>query len=90
MPSSPARSAAASTTKSVWAWRPPTTAQYIESQRQQGRRAETSEVTLELTYLAQLTRWLTAQQSLQYVVNPNTDPSRRDAFVASFRFEASF
>ena len=64
--------------------------QYIESQRQQGRRADTSEVTLELTYLAQLTRWLAAQQSLQYVVNPNTDPSRRDAFVASFRFETSF
>ena len=64
--------------------------QYIESQRQQGQRAQTSEVTIELTYLAQLTRWLTAQQSLQYVVNPNTDPSRRDAFVASFRFETSF
>ena len=64
--------------------------QYIESQRQQGQRAQTSEVTIELTYLAQLTRWLAAQQSLQYVVNPNTDPSRRDAFVASFRFETSF
>ena len=64
--------------------------QYIESQRQQGQRAQTSEVTIELTYLAQLTRWLTAQQSLQYVVNPNTDPTRRDALVASFHFEISF
>jgi porin len=64
--------------------------QYIKSQRQQGQRAETSEVTLELTYLAQLTRWLAAQQSVQYVINPNTDPSRRDALVASFRLEISF
>ncbi len=64
--------------------------QYIESQRQQGQRVETSEVTLELTYLAQLTRWLIAQQSVQYVINPNTDPSRRGALVASFRFEISF
>jgi len=64
--------------------------QYIESQRQQGQHAGTSEVTLELTYLAQLTRWLTAQQSVQYVINPDTVPSRRDALVASFRFEISF
>jgi porin len=64
--------------------------QYIESQRQQGQRVGTSEVTLELTYLTQLTRWLTAQQSVQYVINPDTVPSRRDALVASFRFEISF
>jgi len=64
--------------------------QYIDSQRQQGRRAETSEVAIELTYLAQLARWLAAQPSLQYVVNPNTDPTRRDAFVASFLFQISF
>ena len=64
--------------------------QYIASQRQQGRRADTSEVTLELTYLAQLTRGLTMQPSIQYVMNPGTDPERRDALVAVFRFELSF
>ena len=47
-------------------------------------------MTLELTYLAQLTRGLTMQPSIQYVMNPGTDPERRDALVAVFRFELSF
>ncbi len=65
-------------------------APYIESERNQGRDADDIETTIEITYLAQLASWLTVQPSVQHVVNPGTDPSRRDATAALLRFEVTF
>jgi len=48
------------------------------------------ETTLELTYLAPLTSWLSIQPDLQYVVNPNTDPRVPNAFVGLIRIELAF
>jgi len=48
------------------------------------------ETTLECTYLAPITSRLAVQPDLQYVIHPNTDPARKNALVASLRFELSF
>jgi porin len=47
---------------------------FIKAQRDQGMRERRSEVTLELTYLAQFGSHLAVQPDLQFVINPNTDP----------------
>jgi porin len=60
---------------------------YIDSERRQGRNAEPAETAIELTYLAPVRSWLSLQPSLQYVVNPGTDPARGNATVALLRFE---
>ena len=49
-----------------------------------------AEVTLELTYLAQLGVHLAVQPNLQYVMNPNTDPRIKNAVAFILRFELSF
>jgi porin len=48
------------------------------------------ETTLECTYLAPLTSRLAIQPDLQYVLHPNADLARKNALVASLRFELSF
>src|SRR5437867_6429578 len=63
---------------------------FIESQRKQGIREKRSEVTLELTYLAQLGVHLAVQPNLQYVMNPNTDPRIKNAVAFILLFELSF
>jgi len=63
---------------------------FIESQRKQGLREKRSEVTLELTYLAQLGAHLAVQPDLQFVMNPNTDPRIKNAVAFMLRFELSF
>jgi len=63
---------------------------FIESQRKQGIREKRSEVTLELTYLAQLGTHLAVQPNLQFVMNPNTDPRIKNAVALILRFELSF
>ena len=45
---------------------------------------------MELTYLAQLRSWLAVQPDLQYVVNPGTDPTHKNALVTMLRFEIAF
>ncbi|HCI14823.1 MAG TPA: hypothetical protein DFK12_13030 [Gallionellaceae bacterium] len=52
--------------------------------------SESSETVVELTYRAQLQSWLALQPSLQYIANPNMDPTLKDAWVVGFRIEASF
>jgi porin len=64
--------------------------EYIQLQRREGLRAERSEVTIELTYRFLATRWLYVQPDMQFVINPDTDPSRRNALVAGVRLTASF
>lgn len=51
------------------------------------RRAET---TFELSYLTELSKYLTVQPDLQYVMHPNTDPSLSNALVLQIRFEVAF
>ena len=63
--------------------------QFMEAQREQGMREQRSEVTLELTYLAQLGSHLAVQPDLQFVMNPNTDPRITNAVAFLLRFELS-
>lgn len=63
---------------------------YIESERTQGRDADSAETAIEFTYLAQIASWLTVQPSVQHIVDPGTDPSRSDATAALLRFEVTF
>jgi len=53
-------------------------------------RERRSEVTLELTYLAQFASHLAVQPDLQLVMNPNTDPGAKNAVAFILRFELSF
>jgi porin len=63
---------------------------FIDQQRKAGQRVDRVETTLELTYLAPLTSWLSIQPDLQYVVNPNTDPRVPNALVGLIRIELAF
>ncbi|HYY24808.1 MAG TPA: carbohydrate porin [Candidatus Udaeobacter sp.] len=63
---------------------------FIEAQRDQSMRAQRSEVTVELTYLAQFGSHLAVQPDLQFVINPNTDPRIKNALAFILRFELSF
>lgn len=57
---------------------------------QAGRGVNRAETTVELTYLAQVAKYLTVQPNLQYVIHPNTDPSIGNALVFQIRFEIAF
>ena len=63
--------------------------QFIEAKRAQGVREGRSEVTVELTYLAQITSRLAVQPDLQLVISPNTDPTVKNAVAFTLRFELS-
>ena len=63
--------------------------QFMDAQRTQGMREQRSEVTLELTYLAQFGSHLAVQPDLQFVMNPNTDPRITNAVAFLLRFELS-
>jgi len=63
---------------------------FIKAQRNQGMREQRSEVTFELTYLAQFGSHLAVQPDLQFVINPNTDPKIKNAVAFMLRFELSF
>ena len=60
---------------------------YLAQQAQFGIPTRKSETTIELTYLTQLKPWLVVQPDLQYVINPNTDPTRRNSLAFTLRFE---
>lgn len=47
------------------------------------------ETTIELAWRAQLTETVAVQPDIQYVINPGTNPSVRDAFIVGVRFEVS-
>jgi porin len=63
---------------------------YIAAQNQLGLAVRPSEVTIELTYLTQLNKQLAIQPDLQYVINPNTTPTIRNALMFQLRFEVAF
>lgn len=52
-----------------------------------GDTVESAEMTVELTYSAQLTDWLRIQPDIQYVINPGADPGLGNALVFGFQFE---
>src|SRR5262249_34355240 len=64
--------------------------EFIEAQRDQGIRLRKSEVTFELTYLAQFGSHLAVQPEFQFVMKPNTDPRIKNAVAFILRFEVSF
>lgn len=63
---------------------------YRRSQAAQNVATTSAETTVELTYLAQVSKHLTVQPDLQYVRHPDTDPSLAAAWVLQLRFELSF
>jgi len=62
---------------------------FIQAQRDQGMREQSSEVTWELTYLAQLNSHVAVQPDLQLVLRPNTDPTLKRALAFILRIELS-
>jgi porin len=65
-------------------------AHFAAQQSSAGLRVGRMETTLEFTYLAPLTSRLAIQPDLQYVLHPNADLARKNALVATLRFELSF
>jgi porin len=53
-------------------------------------RTDSRETTIELTYRAPITDWLTLQPDIQYIINPGFEPAFDNALVISLRFELSF
>jgi porin len=49
--------------------------------------ADRAETVVELTYRAPITKWLTIQPNVQYVINPGVEPSLRDALAFGLRTE---
>jgi porin len=60
---------------------------YITSSASNLDRAETN---VEFTYFAKICKGFSLQPDLQYIINPSTDPTLDNAFVASLRMEISF
>ncbi|MBL8201051.1 MAG: carbohydrate porin [Chromatiales bacterium] len=61
--------------------------EFKDSRRLDGLSTDSHETTIEFTYRAPITDWLTLQPDFQYVINPGTDPALDDAVVVSLRFE---
>jgi porin len=55
----------------------------------QGTASNAAETNVELTWRVPLSKWLAVQPDVQYVFNPSTDPTLRDALVVGIRFELS-
>ena len=52
--------------------------------------SDSSQTNVEATYRAQVYPWLTLQPTVQYISNPNMDPTLQDAWVAGIRTEINF
>ena len=63
---------------------------FRRARRAAGYAVADAEIALELTYRAGLTAWWTVQPSLQYIVNPGTEPGLSDAILVGLRFEVVF
>jgi porin len=63
---------------------------FIDQQQQNGVPVTGNETTLELTYLLQAGKHLALQPDLQYVIQPGTDPTRKNALVVGLRFELAY
>ncbi len=55
-----------------------------------GSEIEHAETSLELTWRAPITDWLTLQPDLQYIINPGLDPLASNAVTFGFRFELAW
>lgn len=60
-------------------------AAYKVAQRRAGRPVTDAEINLEFTYAAAITPWFTLTGDVQYVFNPNTDPSLPNALFVGLR-----
>ena len=60
---------------------------YKRSLRRAGRTVDTAEANLELTYAHTFSARLAVQLDLQYVINPDTEPSRRNSLSPAFRVQ---
>ena len=60
---------------------------YRTAQARGGLATDSAETNLELTWRFALKEWLSVQPDLQYIRNPNTDPTLRNALAAGVRFE---
>lgn len=52
--------------------------------------SDSNQANVEATYRAQVYPWLALQPTVQYIRNPNMDPSLQDAWVAGIRAEINF
>lgn len=52
--------------------------------------SDSSQTNMEATYRAQVYPWLALQPTVQYIHNPNMDPTLQDAWVAGIRTEINF
>jgi porin len=52
--------------------------------------AESHETGVELTYREQIKPWFAVQPNLQYIINPNMDPTIKNAWVLGLRTEFEF
>ncbi|MEO7386768.1 MAG: carbohydrate porin [Gammaproteobacteria bacterium] len=64
--------------------------EYQEAQRLAGFPVDSHETSIELTYRAPITGWLTLQPDIQYIINPGTDPALDNALTISLRFELTY
>lgn len=55
-----------------------------------GAPVNSNETAIELTYSDNLTRWISVQPDIQYVINPGTDPARDNAAIIGGRMTVSF
>jgi porin len=62
---------------------------FIKAQQAQGMPNRRSEITVELSYLAQFGAHLAVQPDFQFVINPNTDPRIKNAVAFILRFEVA-
>ena len=65
-------------------------APYLDAVRSGGGAADRAETAVELTWRAQLRKGVALQPSLQYVLNPGTDPALDDALALLVRLQAGF
>jgi porin len=70
--------------------RAPNGSGYIDQQMRIGTATTASETVIEVTYLAQLAKWLAVQPDFQYVIHPNTAVGVRNVRAFQLRFEATF
>jgi porin len=63
---------------------------FMQLQERLGVATRASEVALEITYLAQINRWLAVQPNIQYIIRPDTDPTIKNALAFQVRFELGF
>lgn len=63
---------------------------YKKAELAAGKIVDSSETSFELTYSDKILPWLSIQPDLQYVINPDTDKTRKNAIILGTRFTANF